>query len=219
MSIVGANPFILAGADPGKLHVAFLAKRPSAATVAELQPDRSPPDEFIVHGREIYIHCPAGMARTKLTNAYFDSKLGTTSTMRNWNTVRKLAGEPWRPSTPASARPSDATLYRDRISDVLERTRPRLASTHELSFKKCFGAIAGYVDENIFISSGRFGIALKLPATTIDRLMAEDGARHLKYFPKGHVKRDYVVLPQQVLEDQRRLKKLVDGSIWFVTRE
>jgi len=28
--------------------------------------------------------------RNKLNNAYFDSRLGTTSTMRNWRTVLKL---------------------------------------------------------------------------------------------------------------------------------
>jgi uncharacterized protein (DUF1697 family) len=30
------------------------------------------------------------MGRTKLTNAYFDSKLKTVSTARNWRTVLKL---------------------------------------------------------------------------------------------------------------------------------
>jgi uncharacterized protein (DUF1697 family) len=32
-----------------------------------------------------------GMGRSKLTNKYFDSKLGTTSTLRNWKTVLRLA--------------------------------------------------------------------------------------------------------------------------------
>jgi uncharacterized protein (DUF1697 family) len=30
------------------------------------------------------------MARTKLTNAWFDRRLDTVSTMRNWRTTRKL---------------------------------------------------------------------------------------------------------------------------------
>jgi len=88
--VVAGNPFLRAGADPKKLHVAFLAKQPTAARVATLQPDRSPPDEFSVRGREIYLHCPNGVARTKLTNAYFDARLTTTTTVRNWNTVLKL---------------------------------------------------------------------------------------------------------------------------------
>jgi uncharacterized protein (DUF1697 family) len=43
-----------------------------------------------VSGREIYLRCPNGVARTRLTNAYFDAKLATTSTMRNWRTVVKI---------------------------------------------------------------------------------------------------------------------------------
>ena len=96
--IVRGNPFLKAGADADKLHLAFLADVPAAAGVKALDPKRSPSDEFAVRGREIYLHCPNGFARTKLTNAYFDSKLGTTSTVRNWRTVGKLleltAGSP-----------------------------------------------------------------------------------------------------------------------------
>jgi uncharacterized protein (DUF1697 family) len=88
--VVRGNPFLRAGADAGTLHVAFLAGSPAAAKVKALDPDRSPPDAFAVRGREIYLHCPNGFARTRLTNAYFDSKLATTSTVRNWKTVKTL---------------------------------------------------------------------------------------------------------------------------------
>lgn len=89
-AVAEANPYLAAGADPKTLHVAFLGERPSEGAVDDLDPDRSPPDEFEVRGREIYLRCPNGMARTKLTNRYFDSRLDTTSTMRNWRTVLKL---------------------------------------------------------------------------------------------------------------------------------
>jgi uncharacterized protein (DUF1697 family) len=85
------NPLLAAGADPGTLHVGFLADLPTAAGAASLDPERSPPDTFVVQGREIYLCCPEGLARTKLSNAYFDTKLGTTSTVRNWRTVLELA--------------------------------------------------------------------------------------------------------------------------------
>jgi uncharacterized protein (DUF1697 family) len=84
------NPLLGADADVGTLHVAFLADRPSPALVAALDPHRSPPDEFVARGREIYLRCPNGIARTKLTNQYFDAKLSTTSTVRTWRTVLKL---------------------------------------------------------------------------------------------------------------------------------
>ena len=47
-------------------------------------------DEFIVRGAEIYLHCPNGYGRSKLSNAYFDSQARTMSTVRNWRTVLKL---------------------------------------------------------------------------------------------------------------------------------
>jgi uncharacterized protein (DUF1697 family) len=84
------NPFLKAGADPATLHVAFLADRPEAARVAALDAARSPPDELAVRGREIYLRCPGGYGRSRLTNQYFDSRLGTVSTVRNWRTVLAL---------------------------------------------------------------------------------------------------------------------------------
>ena len=88
--IVRANPFVEAGAEADKLHVMFLAELPDSANVEALDPDRSPGDEFAVMGREIHLHCPNGVARSKLTNSYFDSRLATISTTRNWRTTLKL---------------------------------------------------------------------------------------------------------------------------------
>ena len=86
------NPFLKSGVDEKSLHVAFLAQSPSKALVAALDPERSPGDSFAVRGREVYLHLPNGVARTKLTNAYLDATLGTVSTVRNWRTVLKLVG-------------------------------------------------------------------------------------------------------------------------------
>jgi len=84
------NPFLQAGASENFLHVMFLESQPDAAAIAALDPDRSPPDAFVVRGREIYLLCPNGAGSTKLTNAWFDSRLSTISTGRNWRTVLKL---------------------------------------------------------------------------------------------------------------------------------
>lgn len=84
------NPFLPAGADAATLHVALLADEPVAGRVAQLDANRSPGDAFQALGREVYLHLPNGVARSKLTNNYFDSVLGTVSTIRNWRTVLKL---------------------------------------------------------------------------------------------------------------------------------
>ncbi len=88
--ILMANPFLLAGHPEESLHVYFLAEMPKATSIRTLDPRRSSPDEFLIRGREVFLHMPNGMGRTKLTNAYFDKQLSMTSTARNWRTVTKL---------------------------------------------------------------------------------------------------------------------------------
>lgn len=90
-AVLEGNPFLKAGAAEDLLHVYFLAGIPAADDIARLDALRSVPDAFEVARREIYLLLPNGMARTKLTNAYFDSKLKTVSTARNWRTVLKLS--------------------------------------------------------------------------------------------------------------------------------
>ncbi|MEZ6234113.1 MAG: DUF1697 domain-containing protein [Phycisphaerales bacterium] len=87
--VIDACPF--GDAEPTHLHVMFLRDAPTKQAIAALDPDRSPPDEFIVRGSEIYLRLPKGAARSKLTNSYVDRTLGTVSTARNWRTVRTLA--------------------------------------------------------------------------------------------------------------------------------
>lgn len=108
--------------------------------------------------------------------------------------------------------------YLNRLTDLLGRIQPRLSTTHDLSFGSCFGAVAGYIGGNIFISRGRFGTALKLPSETVASLLKEKGVRRLKYFPTGHVKKSYAVLPRRILQDQIRMKKLLRQSIGFTER-
>ena len=47
-------------------------------------------DAFAVRGRNVYLHYPNGVARSKLTNEYLSAQLQTASTMRNWRTVLTL---------------------------------------------------------------------------------------------------------------------------------
>ena len=85
-----SNPFLESDCDADLLHVGFLADLPDQRHIAALDAKRSPGDSFKVRGREVYLCLPNGVAKSKLTNAYFDSKLATTSTFRNWRTVLKL---------------------------------------------------------------------------------------------------------------------------------
>ncbi|RME23511.1 MAG: DUF1697 domain-containing protein [Deltaproteobacteria bacterium] len=89
-AVAAGHRFAARASDDRQLHVYFLADLPDARAVAALDPDRSPPDRFEVVGREVHLFCPRGLARTTLTNAWFDRQLGTVSTGRNWRTIGRL---------------------------------------------------------------------------------------------------------------------------------
>ena len=89
-AVVENNPFAEAETDMKLLSVGFLAQRPTAARIAALDLQRSPPDELVACGCELYMRFPNGVARTRFTSAYLDSTLGTICTVRNWRTTLKL---------------------------------------------------------------------------------------------------------------------------------
>ena len=105
--------------------------------------------------------------------------------------------------------------YLKRLTILLKHIHPRLTSTHKLVFKHVFGAIGGYVNGRIFVSCGKFGVALRLPPQTLESLFNEKIVKHLKYFPNGHVKKEYAVLQKRIIEDSHKFKKLLDKSIEY----
>src|SRR3990172_1419798 len=105
--------------------------------------------------------------------------------------------------------------YRAKIAELLLRAYPKLAATHQLEFKNVFGAVGGYLNGRIFASCGKFGFALRLPPETLCALFREKEASPLKYFPNGHVKKEYAVLHKLILEDTGRLRKLVQESVLY----
>ena len=88
--VITENPFLSKASDESMLHVMFLKNEPTPERVNALDPGRSPGDSYLVEGREIFLLLPNGVANSKLTNAYFDSKLAVISTSRNWRTVKTL---------------------------------------------------------------------------------------------------------------------------------
>jgi uncharacterized protein (DUF1697 family) len=96
--IIDSNPFSNQRTyDPEKLHVTFLSDPPSESALSNLpvlaNPNRSgmrSADEFMVYDKEIFLYCPNGYGRTKLTNTFFERKLRVSATTRNWKTVNAL---------------------------------------------------------------------------------------------------------------------------------
>ena len=108
--------------------------------------------------------------------------------------------------------------YLKRITKLLEQTSPKLTTKYHLEFKNVFGAVGGYVNGHIFISCGKFGVALRLPSKTLESLFNKKVAKHLKYFPKGHIKKEYAVLASQLTKDTHQFHQLIKESIQYVLK-
>ncbi len=90
-AIIAGNPFPAeAKRDPSHLLVVFLKEAPKANAIEALRAAINGPELVQANGRQAYIVYPAGIGRSRLTNAVIEAKLSTQGTGRNWNTVLKL---------------------------------------------------------------------------------------------------------------------------------
>ena len=90
-AVVEAGPYGGRTSDHKRIHVAFLSDAPKAAAVKGFGIEEFAPDEMTIVGREAHLLYPHGSARTKLTNAVIEKRLGVRATTRNWRTVQALA--------------------------------------------------------------------------------------------------------------------------------
>lgn len=89
--ILSCNPFLYErNEDSSKLHVTFLHQAPLETAWSKLVAPSGILDEFSRGELAVYLYCPNGYGKTKLTNDFFERKLGVSVTTRNWNTVNAL---------------------------------------------------------------------------------------------------------------------------------
>ena len=89
--IIKDNPFLKETAiDHSKLHITFLSDAAPKTALEALQPLAAKTERFRIIGRQIYLYCPNGYGRTKLSNTAIERKLSVGATTRNWKTVNTL---------------------------------------------------------------------------------------------------------------------------------
>ncbi|MDP5121254.1 MAG: DUF1697 domain-containing protein [Spirosomaceae bacterium] len=83
------NPFV-DSAEIEQLHVTFLSEIPVENKLQEIASLDFSPDQFQIVGENVYLKCVNKYHQTKLSNNFFEKKLGVSATTRNWKTVTKL---------------------------------------------------------------------------------------------------------------------------------
>lgn len=90
-TIINNHPFSDAElANPRKLLVTFLQSEPDTHAIEKLFEAHIGPETIHADGKELYIHYPHGMGRSKLNNNFIERYLQIIATGRNWNTVNKV---------------------------------------------------------------------------------------------------------------------------------
>ena len=88
---IRANPFLKETAiDLTKLHLTFLDRAPEKSAVRTFDPGSLGQDRYSIKGVNVFLYCPGGYGKTKLSNTFLEKKLGVRATTRNWKTVNVL---------------------------------------------------------------------------------------------------------------------------------
>ena len=83
--IIENNPFSV---ENEKIVAFVILNTIPKNSIIDLKEDEN--EKFVLKGDVVYIYCPNGFGKSKLTNNLFEKKLGVTATTRNYKTSIKL---------------------------------------------------------------------------------------------------------------------------------
>src|SRR5436189_2321021 len=90
-NVIAKNPFLKEKSiDSSKLHVTFLSETAQKGSEKKLETLATNPDRFYPASHEIYLYCPGGYGRTRLSNNAIEKALSVEATTRNWKTTNAL---------------------------------------------------------------------------------------------------------------------------------
>ena len=108
-----------------------------------------------------------------------------------------------------------AKVYLEKLAAFVGEAASDLSSNINLECKHFFSGAALYAEERICMTLTPVGLAIKLPGETIENLLDKKKAVPLRYFPRGPVKKGYVLFPGGVAEGSETLHGFVKESIEY----
>ena len=111
-----------------------------------------------------------------------------------------------------------AEPYLSELKSILEQTIAKRDRADDILCKHFFSGAAAYIQSHIFMSLSPVGLALKLPEDDLAKLFGQ-GAKPLRYFPKAPVKKEYAVMPSQLIGDKQVLDGWISRSIEFTAKK
>ncbi|NOZ53301.1 MAG: TfoX/Sxy family protein [Gammaproteobacteria bacterium] len=105
--------------------------------------------------------------------------------------------------------------YLEQLSIIMKQVTARQFNGVDIKCKHFFSGAAVYADGRICVSLTPAGFAIKLPEQLRGVLLKEEGAKKLRYFSKGPIKKEYVVLPNTMLTDMKVLRYWVNMAVEY----
>jgi uncharacterized protein (DUF1697 family) len=89
--ILDNNPFIKEiNKDQAFLYVTFLSSKPDHYDPEIIENKIQNEEEISFSDNAVFLYCPNGYGRTKLTNNFLEARLHVSATTRNWKTTGEL---------------------------------------------------------------------------------------------------------------------------------
>lgn len=109
-----------------------------------------------------------------------------------------------------------AKVYLQKLTSLLDELQLEPEADSTLVIKHFFSGAALYVNEAICASWSPGGLAFKLPGEEASDLIASGRAVPLRYFPRGHVKKDYALFENPDSEKPHYWKKYFQKAMMQV---
>jgi uncharacterized protein (DUF1697 family) len=90
-AVIAADPLLHLVGNPSRHFVAFLSGSPRRDGVRRLTGEDYGANVLEIVAEHVYLWCPDGISKSPYARLNLDRILGTNVTLRNWNTVTKLA--------------------------------------------------------------------------------------------------------------------------------
>jgi len=89
--VIDNNPFLKdPNIDQSFLYVTFFSSKPDHYDCKLIEDKKQNGEEIIFSDNAVYLYCPNGYGKTKLTNNFLETKLKVGATTRNWKTTNEL---------------------------------------------------------------------------------------------------------------------------------
>ena len=106
-----------------------------------------------------------------------------------------------------------AEPYLTRLTQIVDGLGPLQIGGAMLEYKHFFSGAALYANGKIFASLSPAGFAIKLPLERRNSLIEEGKGTEFRFFPKGPIKKEYIVLSEATIAVEGSLREKIEVGI------